>query len=144
MNFRYLALSTAMLGICGCFMQNASPQARAQDAVTELNDHSRWGRAYAALGNVDTKYQKHFMQRRSAWGQNIQIADVEIKSMQLVNDNEGAESVVDVSWYLLQTMQLQHTVVKQDWKKDGEKFLLTSEKIVQGEETLFATSKSIE
>lgn len=123
---------------CGCFMQNASPQARATDAVQELNDHSRWGRAHAAIANVKTSYQKQFLQRRSQWGRDVQIGDVEIQGMQLVNDNDGAVSVVDVSWYLLSSMQLEHTLIKQHWTRDGESFLLASEDVMEGDDAIFA------
>jgi len=118
-------------------MQNASPQARAMDAVQELNDHSRWGRAHAAMPNVKTSYQKRFLQRRSQWGRDVQIADVEIQNMQLIDDNDGAVSVVDVSWYLLSSMQLEHTWIKQKWTREGESFLLASEQVMQGDDAIF-------
>ncbi|MCB9666561.1 MAG: hypothetical protein H6715_00340 [Myxococcales bacterium] len=134
----FVALCVALLSTA-CFLQNASPQVRASDAVMEVNDHSRWGRAHAALGRVTPAYQARFLQRRSEWGKDVQVADVEIQSMRLIDDDDQALAVVDVSWYLLRDMQLQHTFIRQKWIRNGDSFLLASEAIIDGDKSIFVS-----
>ena len=97
-----------MFGLCGCLMQNLSPETRMRDAVIELNEGARWGRMDVASGHVAPQFQPQFKASHTNWGRGIQIADTEIIGMNPQTD------------------------VRQTWQKHKQTFLLTNESIESG------------
>jgi len=122
------------MGLCGCLMQNLSPETRMRDAVIELNEGARWGRMDVASGHVAVPFRPQFKISHLRWGQDIQIADTEILGMSPVTDEDGdgAFSRVAVRWYDQNTMVLADTVIRQTWQKHKQTFLLTDESIESG------------
>jgi hypothetical protein len=124
----------ALMGLCGCLMQNLSPETRMRDAVIELNESARWGRMDVASGHVAMPFQPQFKISHLRWGQDIQIADTEILGMSPETDEDGEDafSRVAVRWYDQSTMVLADTVIRQTWQKHKQTFLLTDESIESG------------
>jgi hypothetical protein len=122
------------MGLCGCLMQNLSPETRMRDAVIELNESARWGRMDVASGHVAMPFQPQFKISHLRWGQDIQIADTEILGMSPETDEDGEDafSRVAVRWYDQSTMVLADTVIRQTWQKHKQTFLLTDESIESG------------
>jgi hypothetical protein len=122
------------MGLCGCLVQNLSPETRMRDAVIELNEGARWGRMDVASGHVAPQFRPQFKASHMNWGRNIQIADTEILGMNPETDEEGAGafSRVAVRWYDQSTMMLAATVIRQTWQKHKQTFLLTNESIESG------------
>ncbi|QQR90946.1 MAG: hypothetical protein IPJ88_04235 [Myxococcales bacterium] len=125
-----------ILLLSGCFFQNASAQERLKDAVTELNDHARWGRSYAALQIVHPKYRGRFSERRETWGKDVQIADVDIQQVKMDDDKQEATSSILVSWYSFKDMQLQNTIIEQNWERADSGYQLVKERVVEGNKHL--------
>jgi hypothetical protein len=123
-----------MFGLCGCLMQNLSPETRMRDAVIELNEGTRWGRMDVASGHVAPQFRPQFKASHTNWGRGIQIADTEIIGMNPQTDEEGAGafSRVAVRWYDQGTMVVAETVIRQTWQKHKQTFLLTNESIESG------------
>lgn len=116
--------------------QNASPAVRLQDSVHALNDAARWSRVDIAVESVLPVYRPRFAASRRAWGRTVQIADSEIVSV--VMNDDGATSVVSVSWYRLDSTTIRQTVVEQRWHRDGRDFHLEEEVISDGDPDLLA------
>jgi len=123
-----------LIGLCGCLMQNLSPETRMRDSVIELNEGARWGRMDVASGHVAPPFRPQFKLSHMRWGRDIQIADTEILGMNPQTDEEGqgAFSRVAVRWYDESTMVLASTVIRQIWQKHKQTFLLTNESIESG------------
>jgi len=123
-----------LIGVCGCLMQNLSPETRMRDSVIELNEGARWGRMDVASGHVAPQFRPQFKLSHMRWGRDIQIADTEIIGMNPDTDEEGAGafSRVAVRWYDQSTMVLASTVIRQTWQKYKQTFLLTNESIESG------------
>lgn len=123
-----------LVGLCGCLLQNLSPETRMRDSVIELNEGARWGRMDVASGFVAPPFRPQFKLSHVRWGRDIQIADTEILGMNPHTDEEGegAFSRVAVRWYDQSTMVLANTVIRQTWQKHKQTFLLTNESVESG------------
>lgn len=135
---------TALLvGLCGCLLQNLTPETRMRDSVIELNEGARWGRMDVASGFVSPPFRPQYKMSHVRWGRDIQIADTEILGMNPHTDDEGegAFSRVAVRWYDENTMVLANTVIRQTWKKHKQTFLLTNESIESGHPGLLVISE---
>ncbi|MEI7892591.1 MAG: hypothetical protein WCI05_05845 [Myxococcales bacterium] len=96
----------------------ASPGAKAQDAVTELNVNARFGRMEIAIEGVAVKERDAFAKRHKAWGGAIRIADVEVAGLRMRGEQE-ADVTVRVAWYRVDEHELRNTVVRQRWEAKG-------------------------
>ncbi|UCH29762.1 MAG: hypothetical protein JSV06_01690 [Myxococcales bacterium] len=123
-----------LIALCGCLLQNLSPETRMRDAVIELNEGARWGRMDVASGHVAPGFRPQFQASHIRWGRDIQIADTEILGMNPQTDEEGvgAFSRIAVRWYDESTMVLANTVIRQTWQKHKQTFLLTAESVESG------------
>ncbi len=136
---RILPIATLLLA--GCMLQNVAPTERLGDAVNGITDETRWGRVDLAAQRVDPRFRAHFSASHTRWGRQIQIADAEVTQMTLADDGNSAVSVVAVSWYQLDAMDLRLSVVEQRWKRNGNEFVLSRERIVDGDNTLLAVAR---
>ena len=122
----------------GCTLQNLSPQARMQESVYTLNDASRWNQLEAAAKNVSLKYQTLFRQRRSTWGEAVNVAEIDLVFMQLAEDKESAISEISLSWTDATGVHLHRSNVTQKWANESGSFRLVDETINKGDPALFA------
>lgn len=122
----------------GCLVQNISASERLRDAVVGLNDEARWSRMDLATQRVAPAYRSHWARSHHDWGRGIQIGDVELLDVRLVDEGDGALSVVAISWYRYDTMTLQRTVVRQTWKSAGREYVLMEEEVAEGDPRLLA------
>ena len=106
-----LAFASSLF-LLGCPHQ--SPPARAQEAATELNVNTRFGRMELAAEHVAPAAREAFLARRKAWGSNIRVADYEMASFRMKGDSD-AETVVKVAWYRIDEGDLHVTMLKQSW-----------------------------
>lgn len=136
---RLLPLVTLVL--CGCMFQNIAPTERLGDAVNGINDETRWGRVDLAAQRVDPRFRSRFSASHARWGRQIQIADSEVTQMTLAEDGDTAISVVAVSWYQLDGMDLRVSVLEQKWKRSGNAFVLSRERVVDGDQELLAVAQ---
>lgn len=122
---------------CGCFMQNRATIERVGDAVQGLNDETRWGRTTLAADRVDPEFREEFLVNHEAWGRRIRIAECDLVSLRLGADDASATSILNVSWYRLDTMEVAETTLRQEWRQAGATFVLTREEVVGGDAALF-------
>jgi hypothetical protein len=129
-----------LIGLCGCLVQNLTPETRMRDSVLELNEGARWGRMDVASGHVAPQFREQFRLSHIRWGRDIEIADTELLGMSPDTDEDGAGafSRVAVRWYDQNTMVLASTVIRQTWQKHKQTFLLTGEAIESGHPGLLA------
>lgn len=124
--------------LAGCTLQNLSPQARMQESVYTLNDAGRWNQLEAAARNVSPSYQARFRERRSAWGEGINVAEVDLVFMELAQDKESAVSEVALSWTDASGVHIHRSHVMQKWANEHGSFKLVDETIKKGDQGLFA------
>jgi hypothetical protein len=128
--------------IASCTLQNLSPQARMQESIFTLNDASRWNQLEAAAKNVSPSYQARFRQRRSAWGEAINVAEIDLLFMQLAEDKESAVSEISLSWTDASGVHLHRSNVTQKWANEHGNFKLVDETINKGDQRLFAETST--
>jgi hypothetical protein len=109
-----LALALALLCL-GCPIGHQSPPARAQEAATELNVNTRFGRMELAAEKVAPAARDAFLERRRSWGANIRVADYEMTGFRMMKGESDAEMLVKVAWYRIDQGDLRITVLKQKW-----------------------------
>jgi len=132
---RMAACLVTLVCSSACFAP-ASPTVRVNDAAHDLNIAARFGKMELALSHVDGPMQKQFMTRRSQWGRDVRIIDVDLASVQ-IRDETHANVIVDISWVPLQDDILRSTRVAQTWEDLGKGWKLTREVRVAGDHGLF-------
>jgi len=141
-----LALFLAFLAGCPGFHQ--SPGVRLQEAATELNVNTRFGRMEMATESVAPNARDAFMERRRAWGGDIRVADYELAGVRVKETETEAETFVKVAWYRIDQGDLRNTTLKQSWKsfkgdwklvdevrKDGDAGLLNEQAAISNAQT---------
>ncbi len=125
------------LALVGCLFQNMSPGTKLREAVQDGNEAARWSRMDIAMEKVAPAYAAEYARRHYDWGEGIQLADLDIVSMQMADDEKTATVVVSFRWYEYDTMTLQRTVVRQRWNSlSAGGFVLVEEVVVDGNERL--------
>lgn len=107
------ALPLALV-LAGCPAVHQPPAARAQDAATELNLNTRFGRMELAAEKVAPKARDTFFERRKAWGGPIRIADYELAGLRMHGDDD-ADVFVKVAWFRMSEQELRVSTLKQKW-----------------------------
>jgi hypothetical protein len=133
-----LVVALILFGAClpGCMGQENGPAKRFHETVLDMNKSTRWGQMGDAAMWVEPTYRPKFVQTHQRWGQEIQVADSEVVSVQMAADHEQAVALVSYQWYLTSAMTLHTTVIQQRWTQVGDHFLLVSELVVQGDDRL--------
>lgn len=129
----YSALALAFassLFLLGCPHQ--SPPARAQEAATELNVNTRFGRMELAAERVAPAAREAFLARRKSWGGNVRVADYELASFRMKGETD-AEMVVKVAWYRIDEGDLHITMLKQKWHDFRGDWRLVDEQRAEGD-----------
>ena len=121
-----------------CIMQNLSPETRLRDSVVELNEETRWGRMDVAVKRVAPGFRDQFVMSHMRWGNDIQIADVEMLGMNANKEEGDAVSRVAIRWYDQRSMVISDTVVRQNWKQHKQTYILMSESVESGHPGLLA------
>ena len=112
------AIAFAFVVALGGCMVPPTQASRATDAARELNLATRFGRMDVALGHTSKGAQQAFLERRTEWGKNIRIVDVELAGMAM-SDETHATFQVDVAWVRVNDDTLRVTRIVQAWVDEG-------------------------
>lgn len=132
---RVLLLLGCCMALAGCFAP-VSPTQRVADAARELNIASRFGQTGVAVAHVDASIRKDFLSRRSQWGRELRIADIELAGLQL-KDEDHASVLVDVAWSSNADSLLRATRLEQQWENLPQGWKLVRERRISGDTGLF-------
>ncbi len=127
-----LASSTLSIGLLGCPVGHQSPPARAQEAATELNVNSRFGRMELAAERVAPTAREAFLQRRKAWGGAVRVADYELAGLKM-KGSDDAELFIKIAWYRIDQGDLRVTLLKQKWHDFKGDWKLVDESRAEGD-----------
>jgi hypothetical protein len=116
---------------------------RATDAARELNVAARFGRMDVALSRTTGSVRENFIRRRSEWGREIRVVDVELAGMSLP-DSEHAIVEVDYAWMRMSEGILRTTRVAQHWRDGGGGWRLEREQRAAGDLGLFGEAVQVE
>lgn len=126
-----VAFVCAALSTSAC-IANQSGAARMQEAASELNLNTRFGRLELAMENVSAKDRDAFIARHKGWGSRVRIADSELAGMHLTSKEE-AEVTVKVAWYKPNEQELRLTTIRQHYKDYSGSWKLESEQRLDGD-----------
>ncbi len=103
-----------------------------QQTAQEMNVNTRFGRLELAGENVAPNYRARFAETRKDWGNAVRVADTELAGLQMKTPQE-ALVMVRVAWYKVDEGDLRGTTIKQVWRDEKGRWLLTSEERGQGD-----------
>lgn len=127
--FITFAFSTALLG---CALGQQSSPARAQEAASELNVNTRFGRMELAAEKVAPDAREAFLVRRKAWGSIVRVADYELAALHM-KGKADAEMLVKVAWYRIDQGDLRVTLLRQQWHDFKGDWKLVDESRAEGD-----------
>ncbi len=133
---RLCGLCLVLLSLSGCMGHQTSSQ-RLLESARELNLAARFGRLDLAAEHASNSSRKTFLERRSSWGGEIRVVDVNVGNLQ-VQDDEHAEIVVEYAWTRMDEGVLRTTAVKQYWENPEQAgWRLEREQQAAGDRGLF-------
>ena len=109
---------------------------KATDAARELNIAARFGRIDIAAGRAASEARADFIKRRSMWGGEIRVVDVELAGFTMP-DSDHAVFQVDYAWMRMNEDTLRSMRVAQRWSALKGPWALEGEKRVAGDVGLF-------
>lgn len=125
------ALVLCALPHVGCLTAQ-SRAARLQEAASNLNMATRFGRLDIASELVDDKSQPDFTKHHAGWGRGVRLVDLELQGMQL-KDKDNAVVFVTVGWQRPDEQELRVTQLVQTWGFGPKGWKLTREERAGGD-----------
>jgi hypothetical protein len=119
------------------------PAERASDAARQLNVASRFGELASVIDMTSPRIRERFQARRSDWGKEVRVVDVELASLDL-SDARHAKVTVDFSWTRTNEGTLRATRVLQEWESADGPWLLVRERRVSGDIGLFGERVAVQ
>jgi hypothetical protein len=129
--------------LCTACFAPASPAQRVSDAARDLNVATRFGKMDMVASHVDASVRTDFLARRTSWGREIRLVDIDLAGVQ-VRDETHADVTVDISWVPLRDNILRSTRVSQRWEDSGQGWKMTREKRVAGDLGLFGEVMTVQ
>jgi hypothetical protein len=123
---RSLLFLAGLTVLTGCPVNHQSPPARAQEAASECNLNTRFGRMELAAERVSPQARDPFFERRRAWGGRVRVADYEMLGLRMKGSSD-AEVFVKIAWYRIDEGDLHVTTLKQKWHDFKGGFQLVDE-----------------
>lgn len=103
-----------------------------QQAASDLNTATRFGRMDVASELVAPKEMQPFATRHAAWGNAVRIVDVEHQTIQVTGENEAIVQVM-VGWQHPDEAILRVTQLAQSWNFGRGGWRLTGEQRIAGD-----------
>lgn len=119
-----------LLAAAGCMGQ--SKMGKLQEAASNLNMATRFGRMDIATELVARQDMDDFAKRHAAWGGPLRIVDVEYRGIKLVDKNKAIVFVA-VGWQRLDEGNLRVTHLAQEWDYQGNGWKLADETRTSGD-----------
>ncbi|MFW5741471.1 MAG: hypothetical protein ACOC1F_14040 [Myxococcota bacterium] len=119
-----------LLGALGCMGQ--SKVGKLQEAASNLNMATRFGRMDIATELVAQKEIDDFAKRHAAWGGPVRIVDVEYRGIKFV-DKDKAIVFVAVGWQRVDEGNLRVTQLAQEWNYEQGNWKLSDETRTAGD-----------
>lgn len=117
----------------------ASPMHSSRQLVESARESSvaaRFGQLDMAARYADSDARAGFLERRTAWGKDVRVVDVEVSGVN-PEDDERAEVTVNVSWTRVDEGLLRNSTILQDWANTDRGWRITGERHVDGDSGLF-------
>jgi hypothetical protein len=124
----------AFLGLGAACM---TPSQRRADSLAkvarEYNDGLRWGRDEAVLACLSAEDARALRARRADLGDDLVIADHEVKSIQIAPDADTATVVAEFSWFNQRRNIVQKSTIEQTWTWSVNHWLVTEQRRIGGD-----------
>ena len=131
---RHLAAAILVGGLwvtsAGCMAQ--SKVGKLQEAASNLNMATRFGRMDIATELVHKNELDNFAERHAAWGDPLRIVDVEYRGIKFVNKDKAVVFVA-VGWHRLDEGSLRVTKLAQVWDYERGNWKLSDETRTAGD-----------
>jgi hypothetical protein len=125
--YKLLTVLVALL-LGGCMIR--SNKENLQDALLKYNAAVRWGRTEWMAELVPKEKRSTLMARRQEFG-DLQITGCQVGEVKVKGSNK-ALAVVRVDWYMMRSGRLHTSFIEQTWKREGERWFITKQRLVRG------------
>ncbi len=98
----------------------------------EFNDGLRWGRDDQVVGCLSADDARALRARRADLGDDLVIADQEVKSIQVGPNADKATVVAEFSWFSQRRNVVQKTTVEETWTWRENHWLVTEQRRIAG------------
>jgi hypothetical protein len=113
-----------------------APSQRRAESLTkvarEFNDGLRWGRDEQVLACLSADDARALRARKADLGDDLVIADHEVKSIQIAPDAETATVVAEFSWFNQRRNIVQKSTVEETWTWSVNHWLVTDQRRIAG------------
>jgi len=99
----------------------------------EFNDGLRWGRDDQVMSCLGPDDARALRTRRADLGDDLVIADHEVKSIQIAPGAEAATVVAEFSWFNQRRNIVQKTTVEQTWTWSENHWTVTDQRRIAGD-----------
>jgi hypothetical protein len=125
--YKLLTVLVALL-LGGCMIR--SNKENLQDALLKYNAAVRWGRTEWMTELVQKEKRSTLMVNRREFG-DLQVTGCQVGEVNVKGSNK-ALAVVRVDWYLVRSGRLHTSFIEQTWKREGERWFITKQRLVRG------------
>ena len=126
-----------VLVLCGLAAGCVAPsQNRAESlnrVAREFNDGLRWGRDDQVLACLSSDDARALRARKADLGDELVIADHEVKSIQIAPGAETATVVAEFSWFTQHRNVVQKSTVEQKWTWSVNRWMVTEQRRIAGD-----------
>ncbi len=122
-------LVAAVLASCGAGQGRTD---KLRDAIYYFNEGVRWGRLQDVLSRVDPESEAHFLEMHKDFGTNIRLTACEIVNTKIDLDSGSAEVGVKITWYRVDEMVVNETVLVQHWQEKEREWRMVREEYRAG------------
>ena len=99
----------------------------------EFNDGLRWGRDDQVLACLSSDDARALRARKADLGDELVIADHEVKSIQIAPGAETATVVAEFSWFTQHRNVVQKSTVEQKWTWSVNRWMVTEQRRIAGD-----------
>ncbi|MES1171836.1 MAG: hypothetical protein ABUL77_01255 [Bacteroidota bacterium] len=117
----------------GCLTPSQNRQDTLVRITHEYNNGLRWGRYQDVTPHLAADEAERFMARAGALGDDFEMADDEVSSVEFKDGGTRADVLVDFTWYNQRRALVRKTRVGQDWRFTDGRWVCVAQRRVRGD-----------
>ena len=114
-----------------------TPRQNRQDSLVriahEYNDGLRWGRYQDVTAHLAADEAERFLARTGRLGDDFEMADDEVSSINFKDGGTSADVSVDFTWYNQRRGLVRRTIVAQEWRFGDGRWVCAAQRRVRGD-----------
>jgi hypothetical protein len=117
---RVALIATLVIPVAACSSVVRTPESVLEEHVNVFHQHLRWGRVSEASGFVEEADREAFLGAYDALGDDYEVTEYEIETIELQDDRRTAVVEVWVQWWRLPSTRVRETTYEEAWEYDED------------------------